>query len=194
MVFDIDKWTSSRSAFVTTAWLRFMVCAALSLWNSSLAFPLIFDILPPLRHHMCSCWSGAEKVARSHIQVWHIEGWKSARGALVGKDSDIRTQFLSLSDTHAHTTLGQQHRWVLGKQAAAGGGKDHKAGWLAKFHHLLWIACDAHSTATEGILDSHAIANLRAHSWAFTWILRYNRSPIHQPARAWKRQSQLTFY
>lgn len=66
---------------------------------------------------------------------------------------------LSLSQicTHMHTTLGQQHRWVLGKQAAAGGGKDHKAARLAKFHHLLWIAWDAHSASARGMSQSHMI-------------------------------------
>lgn len=134
-----------------------MYLESVVLCHWSLAFPLNFDI-----HHqrcglMCTWWVSDEKVAHFHIQVWHIEQWKDARGVLVGKDSDIRTQYLSLtlSDTHAHTTLGQQHRWVLGKQAAAGGGKDHKAGLLAKFHHLLWIAWDAHSTATRGMSLIH---------------------------------------
>lgn len=61
-------------------------------------------------------------------------------------------------DTYSGTQLGQ-HRWVVGKQAAAGGRMDHKARPLAKFHHLLWIAWEAFSTATGGMSESHAIAN-----------------------------------
>lgn len=60
--------------------------------------------------------------------------------------------------TYSATQLGQ-HRWVVGKQAAAGGRMDHKARALAKFHHLLWIAWEAFSTATGGTSESHAIAN-----------------------------------
>lgn len=55
---------------------------------------------------------------------------------------------------YTHTQLGQ-HRCVLGKQAAAGGRMDHKAGLLAKFHHLLWIAWEAHSSATGGMFLNH---------------------------------------
>jgi len=61
-------------------------------------------------------------------------------------------------DTYSGTQLGQ-HRWVVGKQAAAGGRMDHKARPLAKFHHLLWIAWEAFSTATGGMSESHATAN-----------------------------------
>ena len=85
------------SVSVTTAWPGFIVCGALSLCHCSLAFPLNFDIHHQLCGHMCTWWLSDEKVARFHIQVWHIEEWKDARGVLVGKDSDIRTQTLSLS-------------------------------------------------------------------------------------------------
>ncbi len=98
---------------VTRVWLGFIVCGALSLCHCSLAFPLNFDIHHQLCDHMCTWWLSDEKVARFHIQFWHIEEWKDAGGVLVGKDSDIRTQslsflslFLSLSlflgYTHTH--------------------------------------------------------------------------------------------
>ena len=185
------------SVSVTTAWPGFIVCGALSLCHCSLAFPLNFDIHHQLCGHMCTWWLSDEKVARFHIQVWHIEEWKDARGVLVGKDSDIRTQTLSLSlslclslslsliCTHTHTTLGQQHRWVLGKQAAAGGGKDHKAGRLAKFHHLLWIAWDAHSTATRGMSPIHMQLQIYTHTHTHTHAV-YACTPLQSNLQHFK--------
>lgn len=144
-------------------WIYSLWCFVADLWP----FHLTSDVHPQLCSHMCTWWLSDEKVFCFHSQVWHIEEWKDAGGVLVGKDSDIRTRALSLwvslslslhqICTHMHTTLGQQHRWVLGKQAAAGGGKDHKAGRLAKFHHLLWIAWDAHSAAARGMSHIHMI-------------------------------------
>lgn len=78
----------------------------------------------------------------------------------------------SCARTHKHTTLGQQRRWVLGKQAAAGG-EEHKAGWLAKFYHLLWIAWDAHSAATRGMASIHMQAHIYRNTWVYFTALHF---------------------
>lgn len=105
-------------------------------------------------------------------QVWHIEIWKVAGVVLVGKASDIRTQAWTHADTH--TQLGQ-HRWVVGKQAAAGGRMGHKARRLAKFHHLLWIAWEARSTASRAVLLKHMQLQINAQhqdagNWYSAWV------------------------
>lgn len=140
-----DLWLSLHSGLSTQLWH-----SAPALWPYVL---MVFE------------WWKSYTVSYSSLTYWGMErrSW-SARGQRQWHTYSLSLP-LSLLDTHIHThsALGQQHRWVLGKQAAAGGGKDHKAGWLAKFHHLLWIAWDAHSTATMGhVSASHATTNLSA--------------------------------
>lgn len=129
-----------------------------------LVFLLNLKLSPPASWpyvHVVTKWWKSFLFSCSSLAYWEMERcWWSACGQ---RQWHTDTVFLShfpslplspsLSQicTHMHTTLGQQHRWVLGKQAAAGGGKDHKAGRLAKFHHLLWIAWDAHSAAARGM-------------------------------------------
>ena len=117
-MYILIKYFKTQINFFTEITLKVSNCAV-PLWPRcdldlksavlccSLAFPLHSDIHPQLCGHMCTWWLSDEKVARFHIQVWHIEKWKDACGALVGKDSDIRTQFhsLSLRYTYIHTQL-----------------------------------------------------------------------------------------
>lgn len=109
--------------------------------------------------HVVAEWWKSFLFSYSSLTYWGMERcWWSACGQRQWHtDTVFLSPFLSQICTHMHTTLGQQHRWVLGKQAAAGGGKDHKAGRFAKFHHLLWIAWDAHSAAARGMSHIHMI-------------------------------------
>lgn len=135
--------------------LRFLAALSLllglstQLWHSpSALWPYV---------HMVVDWWKSYPFSYSSLTYWGMERCSWSACGQRQWHTDTVSLFLSLSQihTHTHTTLGQQHRWVLGKQAAAGGGKDHKAGWLAKFHHLLWIAWDAHSAATRGMSQIH---------------------------------------
>lgn len=131
------------------------------LWHSpSALWPYVHMVVEwwkscPFSYSSLTYW-GMERCSWSACgqRQWHTDAVSLSLTLFLSLSQSLsHSCSLSLSPIHTHTctTLGQQHRWVLGKQAAAGGGKDHKAGRVAKFHHLLWIAWDAHCTATRGM-------------------------------------------